>query len=229
MLLFFSGISVANAQDEYVPPVQNRLSLNEKSYSINQSLEHSRRSNDFAIGFNLAYNPYKLGAGVSFSYNFTDMLRFSLGGDYYFHTSSEREFKTITSSGIKDVKYWGRVFDINPNLNIVFGDGDFHFYLIGGLYLCSGYHETANVLSDSFDLNYTTDAYGNEWHDTYVIMDGEIYYFEEELIYAIGLGINAGCGIEYQLSDQLRLGVEQQLSLGLMTSWMAKLGIAYCF
>lgn len=244
LFLFITGLALigipkTKAQDCFDAINLQEEVLIESSIFANQSLKYHKRgrSNDFAIGVHLAYNPNKFGAGFRFSYNFTDILRFAFDGDYYFHTNELRKFNVITLAGEKGEKYWGRLFDFNPNLNFVFGDGNFHFYLIGGLYFCYGYHEGANALNEltSYDIysdgvSYTVDAEGNKWYDTYVEMkNGDIYYIDEKLVPGIGVGVNAGCGVEFQVTDELRLNFEQQLSLGLMTSWMAKLGVAYCF
>ena len=45
----------------------------------------------------------------------------------------------------------------------------------------------------------------------------------------VGLGFNVGCGIEYQITEKIRAFFEQQACLGLMSSWMPKMGCAFCF
>ena len=180
-------------------------------------MEAQNSSNRFAFSAQLPFNYNKIGIGMRFSYNFTDILRFSLDGDYYFYTRPGRTFNTITNAGVKDKMGWGRMVDVNPNLNFVFGEKNFHFYLITGVYFSYGYRELTNGLV------------GLAGGGNYVVIDNEYYYKKESLVPSLGIGFNGGCGIEFQTTDNLRLFFEQQLSLGLMTSWMAKLGASYCF
>lgn len=178
-------------------------------------------SNRFACALLLDYNFNKIGAGVRFAYNFTDLLRFCFDGSYYFYDVPSRRFNTLSSTGEKGTDGWGRRFDINPTLNFVFGDGDFHFYLIGGLYFSYGYQQLVNAVKE-FSYAFDGDATGR-------YINGEWYYYTDELVPSIGIGVVGGCGIEYQINDSFRLSFEQELSVGLMTSWMSKLGFAYCF
>ena len=175
-----------------------------------------QNANRFAFSLQLPYNYNKMGIGMRFAYNFTDVLRFSLDGDYYFYASPLRTFNVITNTGEKGTMGWGKLMDVNTNLNFVYGEHDFHFYVITGLYFSYGYRELMNDLS-SIEGNNT------------VIINHVTYYYKDKLIPSIGLGINGGCGIEYQITDGFRMFFEQQLSLGLMTSWMAKLGASFCF
>lgn len=141
-----------------------------------------RTPNKFAVAFQMPYNGNKLGAGLRFSYDFTDLLRFSVDADGYFYT---------VKGG-----FIGRVMDLNPNLNFIFGNGDFHFYLIAGAYFTMGHSIFLEVVTNSMGF---------------------------------GLGLNAGFGMEYQITESIRVFLEQQASLGLISSWMPKVGCAYCF
>ena len=188
----------------------NHMSDSNKKYASND--------NKFAFSLQLPYNFNKLGVGIRFAYNFTDILRFSLDGDYFFYTSPSRTFNTITHDGVKGSMGWGRMIDVNPNLNFVFGEKDFHFYLITGIYFSFGYRQITNGIADWVDGGVNT-----------VVINGSTYYYKDKLVPSIGLGFNGGCGIEYQITDEFRMFFEQQLSLGWMTSWMAKLGASFCF
>lgn len=176
-----------------------------------------RRSSDsrFAVGLQVPYNFNKLGVGINFTYQFTDILRFYVGMDHFFYAQPNRRFNTITETGKKGEDFWGSHWDVNPNLNFVFGDGDFHFVLIGGLYFSYGY----TILQEAL-------TYDN---DEYQTINGVGYYKTDKMEHAFGVGFNLGCGIEYQINDQIRLSFDQQLGLGIMIHWMTHLGVAYCF
>lgn len=186
LLTIAFGMPALKAQDAY-------LSRNNRNDAVliqaeqNATLSTANRTpKKLAVAPQLAYNGNKLGAGLRLSYDFTDMLRFTVDGDIYFHTRK---------GGFK-----GRIMDLNPNVNLVFGNGDFHFYLIAGVYFAIGKSLALEELSGESD-------------------DDE---------YALGLGFNAGFGIEYQITDNFRVFFDQQASLGLVSSWMPKLGCAIC-
>ena len=52
---------------------------------------------------------------------------------------------------------------------------------------------------------------------------------KDKLRYVVGIGANVGCGVEYQITDKYRVFLDQQISIGVMSCWMAKIGGAYCF
>ena len=188
LLTLFFGTFAMQAQDVYLSETNTNDAVLIQAEQ-NATLSNAKRTpNKFAVALQVPYNGNKLGAGLRFSYDFTDILRFCLDGDFYFYTAKGG--------------YSGRIMDLNPNLNLVFGNGDFHFYLITGIYFAIG---------NSLLLDDLTDLSGDENPTT------------------LGLGINAGFGIEYQITDSFRAFFEQQASLGLMTSWMPKLGCAFCF
>ena len=188
LLTFVFGMTSTKAQDSYLSETNtNDVVLIQAGQNATLSTAN-RTSKKFAVAPQLAYNGNKLGAGLRLSYDFTDALRFSLDGDYYFYTAKGG--------------YAGRLMDLNPNLNFVFGNGDFHFYMITGIYFSIGY---SMLLDDLTDLS------GDENPMT------------------VGLGFNVGCGIEYQITENIRAFFEQQACLGLMSSWMPKMGCAFCF
>lgn len=162
LLAFVLGMPLMNAQEiDNEPPTRRRT------------------PNKFALGFQVPSNILKLGAGLRFSYDASEVVRLSLDGNYYFSTLGN---------------YNRRLLDVNPNVNLVFGAGDFHFYVIMGLYF----------------------VIGTPW---LLPIDQMI----------LGFGLNTGFGVEYQFTDHFRAFLDQQASLGLVSSWMPKLGIAYCF
>ena len=150
LLTFFWGMASTKAQDAFLSETNtNDVVLIQAGQNATLSTAN-RTPNRFAVAPQLAYNGNKLGAGLRFSYDFTDILRFSLDGDYYFYTTPTRRFRTITQSGEIGTEAWGRMIDVNPNLNFVFGNGDFHFYVIAGVFFSIGYSQVINTL-DSFD------------------------------------------------------------------------------
>ena len=172
--------------------------------------------NRFGIGLQVPYNFNKIGVGANLTYQFTDILRLYLGADYYLYAiNTARRFNTINNSGKKGESFWGSHLDINPNLNLVFGNGDFHFVVIVGAYFSVGRHVVD--IANMFD------------NEKYVEIDGEYYYNTDNNPYGIGAGVNVGSGIEYMVGDQLRLSLDQQFSLGTFIHWMMHLGVAYCF
>ena len=188
LLALTLGISTIKAQDVYLSENNTNDAILIQAGQSTTLSTVNRTPNKFAVAPQLAYNGNKLGAGLRLSYDFTDALRFTLDGDYYFYTAKGG--------------YAGRLMDLNPNLNFVFGNGDFHFYMITGIYFSIGHSMLLDDLTDlSGDENPTT----------------------------VGLGFNVGCGIEYQITESIRAFFEQQACLGLMSSWMPKLGCAFCF
>lgn len=95
---------------------------------------------------------------------------------------------------------WGlRKLDLNANVNFIIGEGNVHFYPIVGVY----------------------SSLGNALLFPEIVENGDKV--------KNGFGINIGCGGEFQIANSFRLFLEQQASLGLMSSWMPKLGCALCF
>lgn len=215
LLTLALGISTMKAQDSYMSEANANDAVLVQLEKNKTSSTVKRTPNKIAVAFQMPYNGIKFGAGLRFSYDFTDVLRFSLDGNYYFYTSPNRRFRTITPSGEKGYDVWGRIIDINPNLNFVYGNGDFHFFVITGVYFSIGYSEVFTEIDDIEGA-----------HGTYI--DNKYYYYTDKLDYTLGLGVNVGCGIEYQINDNFRVFFDQQLALGIMTSWMAKLGCAFC-
>ena len=195
-----------------------------------------------AVSVQVPFNPRKLGIGARYSYNFTDILRFTVDADWYFYTGPKGCMKTITPDlSKKGTTQWGRQLDLNANINLVFGDGNFNFYLIAGFYGSLGHSKLSKFLKELYSSitsdtsddefndgeNNDTDDRGNIYHDE----DGESYVYTDRVkkYYTSGFGVNTGFGVELQTSDRSRFFIEQQLSIGLMTVWMPKVGWSYCF
>ena len=62
-------------------------------------------------------------------------------------------------------------------------------------------------------------------------IDGVYYYYKDKVVgsYKVGVGVNLGFGMEYQISEKIRMFLDQQLAAGMMISWMARIGVSYCF
>ena len=185
----------------------------------------------FGFGLQVASNVNKVGLGAKFSYDFTKMCRFTVDGTYYLYNTSKGKtvYETtggsfwdathyISSNTPSYTVYGGRQFDVNANLNIVFGERDFHFYLLTGLAFAYG----RPALNGAFSAHDHTDEFGNRME----------YGIDADQVHNVfGIGLNLGCGIEYQITDAIRANFEQMLDISLpnLTAWMAKLGVSYCF
>ena len=191
-----------------------------------------------AVSVQMPFNPRKVGIGARYAYNFTDILRFSVDADWYFYTTPKGCMKTITPDLTKKgTTQWGRQLDINANVNLVFGDGNFNFYLIVGFYGSLGHSKIDKLIKEMYSAIVTDGgdesdddlepSDSNIYHDD----DGEAYIYTNKVknYYTSGFGVNAGFGLELQTSDHSRFFIEQQVSIGLMTTWMPKFGWSWCF
>lgn len=224
LLAFVIGMPATNAQDtenssNNTEQVQERT----KRYISKRTKDEKR----FAVSLQMPFNTNKMGTGVGFSCYFTDVLRLSIDGNYYFYQWGRR-FNTIDNSGLKGHDSWGRRFDVNTNLNFVFGRRNFHFYIITGFYFSMGYSKTA---SDSGGIisDYNSTVWDDDSGATGEYINHTYYYYREKLPWGVGLGFNAGCGIEYQIHKNFRMYLDQHWALGLQSAWMCKLGVSYCF
>ena len=206
LLTLILGIPTMNAQDSYLS--NDKMVLIQTEQDVTSSSIKTEK-NKLAVALQVPYNINKLGIGVRFSYDFTDILRFSFDGNYYYFSSASSFHKINSMGDIVGKSMWGRTFDFNANLNFVFGDKNFHFYLITGLYLSNGYPERQSLLYDI----------APDYHHAYA----------DEVFREWGFGVNLGCGIEYQINDSYRVFLDQQLAIGLQMSWMPKVGVAFCF
>lgn len=219
VFFFCLGISFAKAQDAFVSEsILNESLLLQTTPSTSPLPTDSYKK--MAVGLYLGNTISRTGVGLNWSYDFTKTLRFSLDGNYYLYGRPGIRFNTITPTGVKGESFWGRDYDVNANLNFVFGDGNFHFYLISGLYFAHGYRESKNDGDGIFGL-------GGFGGSSLVSVDGKSYYNTDDLKGSIGFGFNGGCGIEYVISDAVRISLDHQLSLGLLTMWSLRLGVSY--
>lgn len=189
-----------------------------------------------AVSVQMPLNSRKIGIGARYSYQFTNILRFTVDTDWYYYTFPKGRVNTITRDlSIKSTANWGRQFDINANANLVFGDGNFNFYLIVGFYSSLGHSRIDKFLVDMYGAISgggevdTDDGIENIYYDE--DEDGKAYIYSDRLdkFYTYGIGVNAGFGVELQTSERSRFFIEQQASIGLMMVWMPKFGWSYCF
>ena len=189
-----------------------------------------------AVSVQMPLNSRKIGIGARYSYQFTNILRFTVDGDWYYYTFPKGRVKTITRDlTTKSTANWGRQFDINANANLVFGDGNFNFYLIVGFYGSLGHSRIDKFLVDMYGAISgggsisADDGIDNIYYDE--SEDGKAYIYSDRLnqFYTYGVGVNAGFGVELQTSERSRFFIEQQASIGLMMVWMPKFGWSYCF
>ena len=204
-------------------------SINAQNKEVYQVPKH-------AVSVQMPVNKKKIGIGVRYSYDFTNILRFTVDADWYYATFLSGRMNTITRDETKKgTTQWGRQFDLNANINLVFGDGNFNFYLIAGFYGSLGHSKIDKILkemyfaltSDNDDYSGGDDTDPNFYYDE----DGTSYIYTDKIgkYYTSGIGVNAGFGVELQTSERSRFFIEQQVSVGLMTIWMPKLGWSYCF
>lgn len=218
VVFFCLGVSFAKAQDAFVSEsILNESLLLQTSPSTSPLPTDSNKK--MAVGLYLGNTISRTGVGLNWSYDFTKILRFSLDGNYYLYGRPGIRFNTITPTGEKGESFWGRDYDVNANLNFVFGDGNFHFYLISGLYFAHAYRESKNT-GGIFDLGVFDD-------NSFSSEDGKTYYNTDDLKGSIGFGFNVGCGIEYVISNAVRISLDHQLSLGILTMWSLRLGVSY--
>lgn len=191
-----------------------------------------------AVSVQMPLNSKKIGIGARYAYQFTDILRFTVDADWYYYTFPKGRVNTITRDlTTKSTANWGRQFDLNANANLVFGDGNFNFYLIVGFYTSLGHSRMGKILADVYnavsgggEVTYD-DGVDNIYYDYDEDENGKAYIYTDRLdqFYSFGIGVNAGFGVELQTSERSRFFIEQQASVGLMMVWMPKFGWSYCF
>lgn len=185
------GLPIMKAQDSY--PHENYLkdTVLSQAKQTDSTSTRKRTPNKFAIAFQAPYSMSTkntgLGLGLRLSYDLNSVLRFTLDGDYYFYTRNK----------------FDRKMEWNPNINFVWGGGDFHFYLATGIFI------SMDKNNESVSKDQTSKV-------------GAGYNF--------GAGYNIGCGCEYQFTDVIRVFFEQKISFGFSTTslWALKLGCAFC-
>lgn len=219
MLLF--GLQAVNAQ--------------ENSNLDNKPLRLSNLPNH-AISIQLPVSLTKVGIGVRFSYDYTPNLRFTIDGNYYFHSSRRAtkytvdRYDTLNTGTIA----WGRRADLNFNANFIFGREQFHIYLIAGFYTTVGYSQAGKIMSTVYDLvtlGEITITEDDFIENTVYLDDGKKYYYKDRLdrFFTFGGGINVGFGAEYQINQRSRIYFEQHAAIGSMVGIFIKAGYSWCF
>jgi hypothetical protein len=226
LIALFLGFSNLQAQNEKNSENSGKENIEFKNKKFNVP-KH-------AVSVQMPLNSRKIGIGARYAYQFTDILRFTVDTDWYYYTFPKGRVNTITRDlSTISTANWGRQFDLNANVNLVFGDGNFNFYLIVGFYTSVGHSRIDKFIVDMFgaingdgDVDYD-DGIDNIYYDD----EGEAYIYTDRIdqFYTYGIGVNAGFGVELQTSERSRFFIEQQAAIGLMMVWMPKLGWSYCF
>ena len=220
-LMFLFGLQAVNAQ--------------ENSNFENHSLRLSNLPKH-AISFQIPVSLTKAGVGVRFSYDYTENVRFTIDGNYYFHSSRRAtkytvdRYDTLNTGTIA----WGRRADLNFNANFIFGREQFHIYLIAGFYTTVGYSQAGKIMSTVYDLvtlGEITITEDDFIENTVYLDDGKKYYYKDQLdkFFSFGGGLNVGFGAEYQIDQHNRLYFEQHAAIGSMVGIFIKAGYSWCF
>lgn len=178
------------------------------------------QNNKHSVGIETSYNFLKAGIGARYGYDFTNILRFTIDGTYYL--TSSRSLDVYKGTSKTRTLRNGRLWESNANINLVFGEKKFHFYLLTGIGFAYGYK--VKGLLDSFKDLKLYDENGNYIGEG--ITESQVSSHSR-----IGLSLNGGCGIEWQITPNFCWNFEQSLNIGLpsLTTWMWRTGVAYCF
>lgn len=182
-----------------------------------------QEKNKKAIGVQTAFTSKRAGIGIKYGYNFTDMLRFAFESNYYL--SSKESYDVYDESYKKIGKVMdGRLWDFNSNLNFVFGDKNFHFYLIGGIGFAYGHKFSRLTNEFTNEIGSVYDDKGN--YVGYGILEDDVLLHKR-----FGIALNSGCGIEWQITPAIRWHLENTFELALpsLSAWRVKTGLSYCF
>ena len=189
-----------------------------------------------AVSVQLPLSLTKAGIGARFSYDYTENLRFTIDGNYYFYSSIRAQKRTVDRNDLtKTGKIaWGRRADLNFNANFKFGKDNFHIYMIAGFYLTVGYSNAKKIVGAVYDLATLGEIQNtdDDGIDDYVYGDdGYKYYYTDRLkkMFNFGGGLNVGFGADYQINEHNRVFLEQHAALGSMLGVFVKLGYTWCF
>ena len=189
-----------------------------------------------AVSVQLPLSLTKAGIGVRFSYDYTNNLRFTIDGNYYFYSSNRAQKRTVDRNDLTKTGTiaWGRRADLNFNANFIFGKDKFHIYLIAGFYTTVGYSNAKKIVGAFYDLatlGEIQDDPDDDGVDNYVYLDdGKKYYYKDRLdkFFSFGGGLNAGFGAEYQINERGRIFLEQHAAIGSMIGVFVKIGYTWC-
>ena len=189
-----------------------------------------------AVSVQLPLSLTKAGIGVRFSYDYTNNLRFTIDGNYYFYSSNRATKRTVDRNDLTKTGTiaWGRRADLNFNANFKFGKDNFHIYMIAGFYLTAGYSNAKKIVKAVYDLATLGEIQdnGDDGIDDYMYGDdGYKYFYTDRLkkMFNIGGGLNVGFGADYQINQHSRVFLEQHAALGSMLGVFVKLGYTWCF
>ena len=189
-----------------------------------------------AVSVQLPLSLTKAGIGVRFSYDYTNNLRFTIDGNYYFYSSNRAQKRTVDRNDLTKTGTiaWGRRADLNFNANFKFGKDNFHIYMIAGFYLTAGYSNAKKIVKAVYDLATLGEIQdnGDDGIDDYMYGDdGYKYFYTDRLkkMFNIGGGLNVGFGADYQINQHSRVFLEQHAALGSMLGVFVKLGYTWCF
>ena len=189
-----------------------------------------------AVSVQLPLSLTKAGIGVRFSYDYTNNLRFTIDGNYYFYSSNRATKRTVDRNDLTKTGTiaWGRRADLNFNANFKFGKDNFHIYMIAGFYLTAGYSNAKKIVKAVYDLATLGEIQdnGDDGIDDYMYGDdGYKYFYTDRLkkMFNIGGGLNVGFGADYQINQHSRVFLEQHAALGSMLGVFVKVGYSWCF
>ena len=189
-----------------------------------------------AVSVQIPLSLTKAGIGARFAYDYTDDLRFTIDGNYYFYSSNRAQKRTVDRYDLSKTGTiaWGRRADLNFNANLKFGKDKFHIYFILGLYATVGYSNAKKIVAAVYDLATLGEIQdtGDDGIDDYVYGDdGNKYFYTDRLhkFLSFGGGLNVGFGAELQLNNRSRIFLEQHTAVGSMLGLFIKTGYSWCF
>ena len=204
--------------------------------TVNAQDKHKLNVPKHAVSVQIPLSLTKAGIGARFSYDYTDNLRFTIDGNYYFYSSIRAQKRTVDRDDLtKTGKIaWGRRADLSFNANFKFGKDNFHIYMIAGFYLTVGYSNAKKIVGAVYDLATLGEIQNtdDDGIDDYVYGDdGYKYYYTDRLkkMFNFGGGLNVGFGADYQINEHNRVFLEQHAALGSMLGVFVKLGYTWCF
>lgn len=189
-----------------------------------------------AISIQFPNSLTKSGIGVRFGYDYTDNLRFTIEGNYYYYSSKRATKRTVDMYDLNNrgTIAWGRQADINFNANFIFGKEQFHMYIIVGFYATVGYSKAGKIVPVVYDLvtlGEITVSEDDGIENAIYLEDGYKYYYKDRVdqFHSFGGGLNVGFGAEYQCNKRSRIFLDQNTTIGSMLGIFIKVGYSWCF